>query len=204
MSLKLNDTLNLIITGVGGQGNILISKLIGEAMMLEDYMVTIGETYGASQRGGAVASHVRISRGIQSGAITPEGQADIILGLEPIESLRILGLYGRPKTFVITNTRPILPMVVATGEAEYPPLENIKQAINELSKMAWHIDASSIALSLGAPIVANIVMMGALVGTGLLPITREKIEQRLKVSFKEDKLALNLQAFEMGFTKIQD
>ena len=129
-----DDPLNLMITGVGGQGNVLVSRLIGEALFKGGYYVTIGETYGASQRGGAVASHVRISRDVQHSLITPVGQANIILGLEPMESLRILGLYGSSKTLVITNTRPVYTMAVTIGEAEYPGLESLKQAINELSQ----------------------------------------------------------------------
>lgn len=109
MSREWKDPLNLIITGVGGQGNILISKLIGEAILEDGYWVTIGETYGASQRGGSVASHVRISKNTQQGPLTPEGRADIILGLEPVESLRMLCLYGNPKTCVITTSDPFIP-----------------------------------------------------------------------------------------------
>lgn len=203
MSLQSKDTINLIITGVGGQGNILISRLIGEAMLLEGYWVTIGETYGASQRGGPVASHVRIGKDTQYGAITPEGQADIILGLEPMESLRILGLYGSPKTFVITNARPIYPMVVATGEAEYPRFESIRQAINDLSQKAWYVNASEIAINLGVPLITNMVMLGALIGTGLLPLARDKIERQLQATFKKDRLTLNLKAFAMGLAETE-
>ncbi len=203
MSLQSKDTINLIITGVGGQGNILISRLIGEAMLLEGYWVTIGETYGASQRGGAVASHVRIGKDTQYGAITPEGQADIILGLEPMESLRILGLYGSPKTFVITNTKPVYPMAVAIGEAEYPILESIRQAINELSQKAWYLDASEIAIHLGTSLITNMVMTGALIGTGLMPIARDKIERQLQASFAKDRLTLNLKAFAMGVAETE-
>ncbi|MGA2466080.1 MAG: indolepyruvate oxidoreductase subunit beta [Thermodesulfobacteriota bacterium] len=199
MSIHGRDPINLIITGIGGQGNILISRLIGEVMLEDGYWVTIGETYGASQRGGSVASHVRISKSTQHGPLTPEGQADIILGLEPVESLRMLGIYGNPKTYVITNIRPIHPMAVAIGEAEYPELEKIKQAISELSQKVWYIDASEIAIRLGSPLLANMVMMGALVGTGLLPLKKEACLQQLAASFKEESLTVNMKAFTMGF-----
>jgi indolepyruvate ferredoxin oxidoreductase beta subunit len=203
MSHEWKDPLNLIITGVGGQGNILISKLIGEAMLEEGYWVTIGETYGATQRGGSVASHVRISKSIQHGPIIPEAQADIILGLEPVESLRMLGLYGNPKTFVITNVRPVHPMAVAIGEAEYPSLEIIKQSIYELSQEAWYLDASEIAIGLGAPLLTNMVMAGALIGSGLTPLGEEKFERQINMNFKNDKLSLNLKAFTSGVSAIR-
>lgn len=203
MSLHGRDLINLIITGIGGQGNILISRLIGEAMLEDGYWVTIGETYGASQRGGSVASHVRISKSTQQGPLIPEGQADIILGLEPVESLRILGIYGNPKTYVITNIRPIHPMAVAMGEAEYPSLETIKQGICELSQEAWYLDASEIAIGLGAPLLTNMVMTGALIGSGLIPLEEDKFEHQLNMNFKNDKLSLNLKAFTLGVSAIR-
>jgi indolepyruvate ferredoxin oxidoreductase beta subunit len=203
MSQEWKDPLNLIITGVGGQGNILISKLIGEAMLEEGYWVTIGETYGASQRGGSVASHVRISKSTQHGPLTPEGQADIILGLEPMESLRMLGVYGNPKTDVITNIRPIHPMAVAIGEADYPSLERIKQGIRELSHEAWYLDASEIAIGLGAPLLTNMVMAGALIGGGRMPLEEEKFKCQLKMNFEKDRLSLNLKAFTLGVSTIR-
>lgn len=192
------DPINLIITGVGGQGNVLISRLIGEALLEDGYQVTIGETYGVSQRGGAVASHVRISRVTEYSPLTPEGKADVILGLEPMESLRIVGMFGSSKTFVITNTRPIHPMCVSTGEAEYPHLEAIKQGINELSQKAWYINGSEIAMSLGAPLLTNMVMAGGLMNTGLLPLKKDIFERRLETHFQGEKLCLNLQAFRKG------
>jgi indolepyruvate ferredoxin oxidoreductase beta subunit len=203
MSRGWKDPLNLIITGVGGQGNILISKLIGEAMLEEGYWVTIGETYGASQRGGSVASHLRVSKKFQHGPLTPEGQADIILGLEPLESLRLLGVYGNPRSDVITNIRPIHPMAVAIGEAEYPSLDRIKQWIRELSHEAWYLDASAIAIGLGAPLLTNMVMAGALIGSGLMPLGVDKFERQLQTSFQKDKLGLNLTAFRMGISEIK-
>lgn len=198
MREEWKDPLNLIITGVGGQGNILISKLLGEAMLEDGYRVTIGETYGASQRGGSVASHLRISKKNQYGPLIPEAHADIILGLEPVESLRMLCIYGKPQTSVITNIRPIHPMAVAVGESEYPPLENIKQAINELSRKAWYLDASEIAIGLGAPLLTNMVMAGTLIGSELIPLEGEDFERHLRAAFQNEKLTLNLEAFGSG------
>ena len=202
MSLQDKDPINLIITGTGGQGNILISKLLGEAMLEEGYWVTIGETYGASQRGGSVASHVRISREAQCGPLTPAGFADIVLSLEPVEALRILALYGSADTCVVTNVRPVHPMAVAIGEAEYPSLESIKQAIDELSRKALYLDASAIAINLGAPLLTNMVMAGALLGSRFLPLEAERFEHQLEWTFEADKLTVNLEAFRLGLAGI--
>ena len=202
MNFKTKDPINLIITGVGGQGNILISRLIGQTLVDEGYSITIGETYGASQRGGSVASHVRISKKMAYSPLTPEGRADIILGLEPLESLRILTLFGNESSFVITNTRPIHTMAVVIGDAEYPRLETIKDGIAKLSQKAWYIDASKIALDMGIPLLTNIIMTGALVGAGLLPIDKDRFKDRFRMNFKKEQLALNVKAFEMGIAEV--
>jgi indolepyruvate ferredoxin oxidoreductase, beta subunit len=200
MSLKQKDPLNLIIAGVGGQGNVLISRLIGQAMINDGYKVTVGETYGASQRGGAVNSHVRVSKDHPYAALIPEGQADIVLGLEPMESLRQLALFGSPSTYVITNMRPVYPMCVATGEAEYPSLEVIRRSLDELSERAWYINASEIALNLGTALLANIVMVGALAGLELMALKPDRFKGELEATFKKDRLDLNLRAFQAGFS----
>ncbi len=201
MSLK-KDPINMIITGVGGQGNVLISRLIGQALIDEGYCVTVGETYGAAQRGGSVASHVRISKEALYGALTPKGHADIVFGLEPLESLRILTLFGNEHTSVVTNTRPVHTIAVALGEAAYPGLEELKGSIAALSRKAWYIDASAIALEMGMPLLTNIVMTGALVRTGLLPLGKRLFEKQLRLNFKKEHLAINIRAFQKGFSEV--
>jgi indolepyruvate ferredoxin oxidoreductase beta subunit len=197
------DPLNLIITGVGGQGNVLASQLVGRALVRENFYVTIGETYGASQRGGAVMSHLRISKESQHSPLIPEGQADIVVALEPVEALRVIGQYGNPSVAAVVNSRPIYPTAVTVGEAEYPSLEKIKQTIYELARKAWFIDATEMALSYGSPIFTNIIMVGALAGTNLLPLNRKKFEEAIKESFPSTHVADNLKAFARGLEMTQ-
>jgi indolepyruvate ferredoxin oxidoreductase beta subunit len=197
------DPLNLIITGVGGQGNVLASQLVGRALVRENFYVTIGETYGASQRGGAVMSHLRISKESQHSPLIPEGQADIVVALEPVEALRVIGQYGNPSVAAVVNSRPIYPTAVTVGEAEYPSLEKIKQTIYELARKAWFIDATEMALSFGSPIFTNIIMVGALAGTNLLPLNRKKFEETIKESFPSTHVADNLKAFARGLEMTQ-
>jgi indolepyruvate ferredoxin oxidoreductase beta subunit len=201
--MKDKDPLNVIVTGVGGQGNVLISQLIGSALVRAGYHVTIGETYGASQRGGAVMSHLRISRQAQHGHLIPYGQANVVLGLEPVETLRVLGQYGNPDVMVITNSRPVYPLAVAIGTAHYPSVEEIVKALEELSTRAWLINATEIALDLGAAILANIVMAGALVGADVLPLAAEEFELELQESLPADRLDLNLKAFRRGLAEMK-
>jgi len=197
------DPLNVIVTGVGGQGNVLITQLMGSALVRTGYHVTIGETYGASQRGGAVMSHLRISREAQYGPLIPHGQANVILGLEPVETLRVLGQYGNPDVTVITNSRPVYPLAVAIGVAHYPSVEEIVKALEELSSKSWLVNATDIAIDLGASILANIVMAGALVGAGVLPLTPEEFEQELQESLPADRLDSNLKAFRSGIAEVK-
>ena len=89
--MNRNGPLNLIITGVGGQGNVLFVQLLGKALVKSEYYVTIGETYGPAQIGRAVMSHLRISQHMEYSPLIPDGEADIILGLEPEEALRVPG-----------------------------------------------------------------------------------------------------------------
>jgi indolepyruvate ferredoxin oxidoreductase beta subunit len=196
-----NDPLNVIVTGVGGQGNVLVTQFMGRALVRAGYHVTIGETYGASQRGGAVMSHLRISRQAQYGPLIPSGQADVILGLEPVETLRVLAQYGNPAVTVITNSRPVYPLAVAIGAARYPTVEEIMSTLEELSASAWLINATDIAMEMGAPILANIVMVGALVGAGVVPLRPEEIEQEFQESLSDDRLELNLKAFRRGLAE---
>lgn len=197
------DPLNLIITGVGGQGNVLASQLVGRALVRENFYVTIGETYGASQRGGAVMSHLRISKESQHSPLIPEGQADIVVALEPVEALRVIGQYGNPSVAAVVNSRPIYPTAVTVGEAEYPSWEKIKQTIYELARKAWFIDATEMALSYGSPIFTNIIMVGALAGTQLIPLERKAFEEIIRESFPAAQVADNLKAFKRGMEMTQ-
>jgi len=196
--MKEKDPLNVIVTGVGGQGNVLISQLIGKALVKRGHHVTIGETYGASQRGGAVMSHLRISRQEQYGPLIPEGQADVSLGLEPVETMRVLAQYGNPGVVVIANSRPVYTLAVTSGAAEYPGTEKIEKTLEELSSMAWLINATEIALEMGAAILTNTIMAGALVGSQALPLEPEDLEAELRDSLPSDRLELNLQAARRG------
>ncbi len=161
------DPLNLIVCGIGGQGNILISRMIGRILSEKGYYITIGETFGAAQRGGAVHSSMRISRKRYYGPLIPKGKGHIILSLEPLETLRILSTYGNENVLTISNTQPIYPVGVAAGKAQYPDLHELMEAVQNLSKASWFVNVSQKAIDLGSPIAANIILLGSLIGTGM-------------------------------------
>jgi len=193
----MKDPLNLIITGVGGQGNVMISLVVGNALVREGYLVTIGETYGASQRGGSVMSHLRISRDTQYSPFIPEGHADIILGMEPVETLRMLGKFGNPGVTTILNPRPIYPVNVTAGGAQYPDLDKLITTIQELSARTVVVNATEEAQKMGNPIFANVILIGALVGSGVLPVDSKSVEPVLQETFPKEVKA-NMVAFSRG------
>ncbi len=189
------DPLNLIIAGVGGQGNILASQIVATAGIKEGLFVTVGETYGASQRGGPVMSHVRFSARAQCGPLIPEGEADVIVGLEPIEALRIIGDYGNPKTRVIVSPRPIYPIWVLSGQAKYPPVEEVLQRLGELVAEVRVVEAIKEGET---GLAANVVIMGALAGSRMLPIEIKSFEESIREIFPSKDVELNLKAFRKG------
>jgi indolepyruvate ferredoxin oxidoreductase beta subunit len=192
------ETYNLIITGVGGQGNVLSSQLIGQALVGKGYLVTIGETYGSSQRGGSVMSHIRISSRKQLGPLIPRGKADIIIGLEPVEALRILTAYGNPQTVVLSNTRPIYPVGVTSGDEKYPEIEEIQGALKDLSRKFYSVPATEKAMEMGSAILGNMIMIGALLDLDLLPLSAAEFQKTLAKTFSANRLETNIQALEEG------
>ena len=132
----LCDPYNVIITGVGGQGNVMASKVVGNMLSQKGFSVTIGETFGASQRGGSVMSHLRISSGRSWSPLIPKGRAHIVVALEPSEAIRVLMNYGNPEVKVLCNTRPIHSIGVISGELTYPSLKDIRKWVGDLSEKA--------------------------------------------------------------------
>ncbi|HET58442.1 MAG TPA: indolepyruvate ferredoxin oxidoreductase [Deltaproteobacteria bacterium] len=194
----VKDPYNIIITGVGGQGNVMASRVLSNMLVEKGLNVTIGETFGASQRGGSVMSHIRVSpRGTWSPQI-PKGQVDVVVTLEPIEAVRVLARYGNPSVRVLTNTRPIYPAGVIAGEADYPDLPTIKETLDKLAARTWFIDATDRAMSMGNPILGNIMMIGALAALEELPLDRDVFAAVLGRTLPEEKLDDNIKAFDLG------
>jgi len=198
------DPWNIIITGVGGQGNVLASQILGQMLVQQGYIITIGETYGASQRGGSVMSHIRVSRRGQFSPLIPEGKCDLVVGLEPVEALRVLANYGNPAVMMLINTRPIYPIDVIAGSAAYPELSFVLKKIQRLSRRVWTLNATEIGLELGDPIFSNIVMIGALSALDLLPLNREGFQNIIQEMLPSHKLPLNMNAFDRGREQVQE
>ncbi|MBW1887781.1 MAG: indolepyruvate oxidoreductase subunit beta [Deltaproteobacteria bacterium] len=195
---------NLIITGVGGQGNVLASQIVGRAAVNRDLRVTIGETFGLSQRGGPVMSHIRLSRESNCAPLIPPNMAHVILGLEPLETLRIMMEYGNEDTIFMVNSRPIYPLNVIAGDVEYPDTEQIRSVLAESGGRVYWLEATQKALELGEPIFLNMIMLGAL---GVIPdflLDIEDFRNALKDIFPESKLEVNFKALDVGARLIEE
>ena len=196
------DPYNIVITGVGGQGNVMASRVLSNMLVRRGYRITIGETFGMSQRGGAVMSHIRVSEDTQWSPQIPRRKADMVVALEPVEAIRVLMTYGNPEVKVLINTRPIYPVGVITGELSYPSLNQIRSTVESLSANAWFLDATDEAVKLGNSILGNIIMIGAATAVGALPVNREDFQDVIVRTLPPDKLSVNLQAFDIGASKI--
>ena len=192
------DPYNIIITGVGGQGNVLLSKLLGNMLTRRGYIITIGETFGATQRGGSVMSHLRVSARSSWSPLIPKGRAHMVIALEPTEGIRVLANYGNPQVKILSNTRAIHPVGVIAGELQYPSIEEIRKSAHELASEAWFIDATDEALRLDNPVLGNTIMLGAFAGLSTLPLEKEDFREVILEMMPEDKLDINLKAYELG------
>jgi indolepyruvate ferredoxin oxidoreductase beta subunit len=193
-----SDPYNVIITGVGGQGNVMASRVFSNMLVHKGYFVTIGETFGASQRGGSVMSHIRVSSLSTWSPQVPKGRAHMVVTLEPIEAIRVLATYGNPDVKVLSNMRPIYPAGVIAGESIYPAVQEIETTLKKLSARAWFIDATDEAVKLGNAILGNIIMIGALSSVGDLPVGRDDFEAALSRTLAAEKMGDNLKAFDLG------
>ncbi len=197
------DPFNLIITGVGGQGNVMASRIVGNILSQKGYTVTIGETFGASQRGGSVMSQVRISTESSYSPQIAKGRGHMVVALEPTEAIRVLADYGNPDIQILSNTRPIHSVGVISGEHNYPSMDQIKEWLAELSADSWYIDATDEALKhMKNPIFGNIMLVGALAKTSVLPITREDFETIISQNMSTDKIEINMKAYDMGMNMV--
>ncbi|NLB52210.1 MAG: indolepyruvate oxidoreductase subunit beta [Syntrophomonadaceae bacterium] len=204
MSRELvKDPLNIIICGVGGQGNILATELLASALVEKGYYATVGETYGASQRGGSVMSHVRISASTEYGVLIPLGQADIIVSFEPTDTLRVARDYANKSTLILTDSRPNYPLGVLIGEASYPSMDAIVAELEKLSGQVQVIEATNLAVEAGNSQAANILLMGALTALPSVPIDVADYNKVLEQRFSGKALELNLKVFKIGYEQIK-
>lgn len=198
-----SDPYNIIITGVGGQGNVMASRVLGNMLSRKNFSVTIGETFGASQRGGSVMSHLRISADSYWSPQIPKGRCHLVIALEPTEAMRVLANYGNPDVKVLCNTRPVHAIGVISGDQRYPVHDELTGWIEELSQACWFVNATQKAVELGNPILGNIMMIGAAIAIGVLPLDRDDFAAVISETLPTDKQEINLKAYDLGMEMVQ-
>jgi len=189
--------LNVIICGVGGQGVVLMSELLGHAAVHDGLRIRGSEVLGMAQRGGAVFSNIRIGSEVHA-PLTPEGRCDILVALEPSEALRNINFMSK-SSLIILNTRKVVPYTVYIGESKYPPLEEILKRLHKAVKEVIAMDAAQIAVEAGNLQSTNVVMLGALFGTEQMPINIETIKAIIQERFPAKVAAVNIKAFDLGY-----
>lgn len=189
--------LNVVLAGVGGNGVVLISRILAKSAFLDGFGVRLGEKHGLAQRGGTVVSHLRLcGRDEKIGVIIPKGSGNVLLGFEPLEALRCLELM-KPKACAIVNCEPHLSVSDLTGLTAYPKLDEVFGILGGALSLR-KIGACQIAETAGHRAAGNMVMLGALCASGILPIKKETIERALAGNVPKGTEALNLAAFRAG------
>lgn len=183
---------NIMIVGVGGQGSLLASRIIGNAVLLQGYDVKVSEVHGMSQRGGSVVTYVRFGEKVYSPVIC-RGEADIILSFELLEASRWVS-YLKPDGVMIVNTQQINPMPVITGTAEYP--ENLVNKIKAAGVKLIAADALEMARQAGNEKAVNVALIGLM--AEYIGFDIEILRESIKISVPERFIELNIKAFELG------
>jgi len=188
---------NILITGVGGQGVILMSELLGKAAVTDNLRVRGSEILGMAVRGGSVTSAIRIGEDVY-GPLIPTGKCNALVGMEPSEALRNIS-YLSKSTLVLLNTVVTVPFTVSIGESTYPSLEEILRQLGKASDRIIQLDAAKTAQDAGSRLATNVVMLGALFGTGQLPIKTATIKETIQAHFPAKVAPVNIKAFNLGY-----
>ena len=189
----------IVFAGVGGQGVLTASSILGIAALKSGVNVIMSEVHGMAQRGGVVVTEMNI--GDARSPLVGNGEADFIVGFEPVEAYRILHK-ARKGAHVIVNTEPIVPITASLGTAKYP---NVEDLIARMKNVKVHpLEATQIAREVGNVITANIVMLGALSAVPEFPVDKESIIEAIKERFPPRHHEINLRAFEEGARAVKE
>jgi len=184
---------DIVIAGVGGQGILFTSKIIGETALRSKMDVLTSEIHGMAQRGGAVVSTVKI--GNTSSPLVADGEADIVIAFEPVEALRVANKMSK-NTTVIINANPIIPFPVNLGKEKYPKMEHILNEIKKRCRNILTIEANRLAQHAGSGITMNTVMIGAFSQFSVL--SKKKIKETIRKNVYKKYVDVNMMAFELG------
>ena len=190
------NSYNIYICGVGGQGIIKTSVIIGEAAMNEGYNVVMSEIHGMSQRGGVVSTELKI--GDYKSSIINESDADIILSFEPVEAVRAINKANN-ETKIVFNTSPIVPSTLTQFNQTYPKIDDIISSLNENYNFIYPIDGEKLAIESGNILSLNMVLLGGVIANDTFPLSKESIIKSMKNNLHPRFHEMNLNAIEKGY-----
>ncbi len=194
-------TMKLMIVAVGGQGNILASRVVGEAALTAQVPVRMSEFHGMAQRGGVVESMVLLGEG--GSYCIADGDTDLLLGFEPSETLRAARKCSA-NSVVITNTAPVPPYTVALGKAPYPDVASALSLMSSRVKKLIAFNATALAIQAGSSLALNMVMLGALAQSGALALSSDLFQRTIEEKTKKQFVDINLKAFALGMRAVAD
>jgi indolepyruvate ferredoxin oxidoreductase beta subunit len=196
-----SNTINVAITGVGGQGVLTLAEILAKAALADSLNVRVGEIHGMAQRGGHVVCTVRIGDGAK-GPIVDPGTADLLVGFEPIETLREIQTIAEDGC-VLLSSHIQYPVAVSMGEAEYPDHEEIISGIKKFTGRVLEVDAMALAQKAGSSLSLNMVMLGGIIGTGITPIKKKTALEIVRSTFPKKFESINVQALDLGMEAIK-
>ena len=190
----MRDPYSILIAGVGGQGNLVCGRIIAEATLLQGLRPVVGDTFGASRRGGSVMTHIRIGKQ-DWGPLIPKGETDVLLGFEPVEALRAAMRYAGEGTVAIVSMMPVPPSNVTSGDLSYPSIVNIKQELESICQKVYMLDTEPVLERLGSTRVLNSYMIGALSAIEKGPIDSDNLQQAISDTLDSER---DIAAFNEG------
>ena len=198
---KKPDKMRIFFAGTGGQGVIFASRVLTDVFVKQGHDVVSSQTHGMAQRGGSVVSSVLVHCGISP--VCPLGSADLVIGFEPLETVRILQLMSS-KTNVVINTVPIVPYVISQqyiqgqDDAKYPPVEGLLESVRRVTPYLFTASATKLASRAGSANSLNVVMLGYALGLGLLPFSEDEFLAKVLENATPKSRQINEKAFKTG------
>ncbi|MFW9832902.1 MAG: indolepyruvate oxidoreductase subunit beta [Candidatus Thorarchaeota archaeon] len=190
----MKDPFSILVTGMGGQGNLVCGRIIAEATVIQGLQPVVGDTFGASRRGGSVMTHIRIGER-DWGPLIPRGEADVILGFEPVETLRAAVRYASEKTTAIMSKMSIPPSNVTAGDLSYPAIDDITKELKSICGKVQVLDTEPVLEEIGSTRVLNSFMLGALSTIEDSPLDTKNLERALSAILDSER---DVAAFHQG------
>ncbi|MEM0082889.1 MAG: indolepyruvate oxidoreductase subunit beta [Candidatus Nezhaarchaeales archaeon] len=188
---------NIVLSGIGGQGILTLASILGTAAVIEGYDVRVAEVHGMAQRGGSVVCFVKMGEKVSS-PLVMEGSADMIISLELSETLRVLQYLKPKKGLVVMNSNALPPPISMILGLQYPSLEAVLEELKSIAEDVYAVNAYEIAKKIGSPQSTNMVMLGSAWATGRLALSEQSIVKALSKTFRGDAVKINQKAFEEG------